>query len=101
MQRPWRYHFSRLWFPCFSVGVLVYFIYHLISGEHGFVAWKALSQELDASSVTLAAQEAMKEALEKDVQMLSSDSLDLDLLDERIRVMLNHAQDNEIVVLLD
>lgn len=101
MQRPWRYHFSRLWFPLLTVCLLAYFIYHFISGDHGLLAFRTLTQELNMSSASLEQQEVERQALEQNVHMLSNTSLDPDLLDERIRVMLNHAHDNEIVILLD
>lgn len=79
----------------------MYFIYHFVSGDHGLLAFRELTKELEISSAALEQQEREHQILEQDVRMLSNTSLDPDLLDERIRVMLNHAHDNEIIILLD
>ena len=49
---------------------------------------------------TLAKQyRVKKERLAEEVRLLSPDSLDLDLLDERARIVLNFVGDDEFVIL--
>jgi cell division protein FtsB len=99
MKRPLRYQLSRFLLPALSVAVFFYFIYHFIEGEHGLLSWKRLNQELSVAEKTLKAHRQEKEALEHRVQLLQSESLDPDMLDERVRLMLNQVEDDEIVIL--
>ena len=56
---------------------------------------------ITASRAVLADLDEKKEALENRVHLLRSGSLDLDLLDERARHVLNVGHDDEIIILPD
>ncbi|BBK31940.1 cell division protein FtsB [Stella humosa] len=85
--------------PVLGVAVIGYFAYHLVHGDRGLVAWRALSErigevETDARQVTAERQE-----LERRVALLRPDSLDRDMLDERVREVLNLAHPDDLVIL--
>lgn len=86
----------------FLCGVMfVYFGYHAINGERGLFRWLALRQDfVQTKRIALnVANEKME--LEKKVALLSPESLDLDMLEERARIILNLGGKNELVIIED
>jgi len=77
-----------------------YFIYHAVQGDRGILAWLRVNQQLEASQQELAKSAADRAALEQRVALLSNSSLDLDMLEERARVMLNFSDPNDLVIFL-
>lgn len=99
MKRPLKYHISRLWLPVLILLILLYFVYHFIEGEHGYLAWKKLGKELADSEKILQEKTAVKAEWENRVSLLNSTHLDPDLLEEQARKMLNQAKENEVILL--
>ena len=86
-------------FLILCVLLFFYFSFYTINGESGLLKYMYLSKEI-AYARTIAAQySAQKQKLEAKVRLLSSSSLDLDMLDERARVVLNFAGNDEFVIL--
>jgi cell division protein FtsB len=77
-----------------------YFIYHAVQGDRGILAWLRVNQQLEAAQQELAKSTADRAALEQRVALLSNSSLDLDMLEERARVMLNFSDPNDIIIFL-
>lgn len=75
----------------------VYFTYHLFQGERGVLSMLSLKRELAKDKELLAEKEKKKNQLKHQVHLLHPDSLDLDMLEERARVVLNYAYPDEIV----
>src|SRR5579885_1953570 len=86
--------------PVLGISLLTYFAYHAIQGERGLFAWMALNQQLKQARSLADAVAAQRNELENRVRRLSSASLDLDLLDERVRLMLNLARADDVVIML-
>jgi cell division protein FtsB len=86
--------------PVLSIGLLAYFAYHAIQGDRGLLAWMSLNQQLKQTQALADAVAAQRAELENRVQRLSNSSLDPDLLDERVRAMLNLARPDEVVIML-
>jgi cell division protein FtsB len=84
----------------FCVLILFYLAFHTVSGERGIFALLRESRKLDALKTELAEAKTKHEVLEKKVQKLSSNSLDLDLLDEQARKVLGTTGKNEVVLFL-
>jgi cell division protein FtsB len=85
--------------PVIGICVLGYFLYHFLHGERGLFAWMAINRQL-AEAETLATQTAAERRdLERRVSLLSARSLDLDMLDERVRTMLNDGHPDDLVIL--
>ena len=49
----------------------LYFIFHLVTGERGLLAFMAIKRELNDATVILADLEVEKVALERDVELLN------------------------------
>ncbi|MCR9219965.1 MAG: septum formation initiator family protein [Alphaproteobacteria bacterium] len=84
--------------PVLGACVIGYFAYHTVQGDRGLLAFMRISGEVDRARALLAAVTAERETLERKVQLLQPDSLDLDMLEERARAVLNRVRDDEIVV---
>lgn len=78
--------------------LFVYFAYHLFQGERGVLSMLSLRTELAKDKEILAEKERKKAQLEHQVHLLRPDSLDLDMLEERARVVLHYANPDELVV---
>lgn len=88
---------SGFWIIC---GLLVvYFAFHAINGERGLLKYLYLQQEIADAKQIYQDYDAQKNKLETKVKHLSNSSLDLDLLEERARVVLNFASENDFVIL--
>jgi cell division protein FtsB len=77
-----------------------YFIYHAVQGDRGILAWLRVNQQLEAAQVELAKSSADRAALEQRVALLNNSSLDLDMLEERARIMLNFSDPDDVVIFL-
>lgn len=77
-----------------------YFIYHAVQGDRGMLAWLRVNQQLETAQQELATSAAERSALEQRVALLSNSSLDLDMLEERARVMLNFSDPDDLVIFL-
>ncbi len=82
-----------------SFWLFFYFAYHLAHGDHGYFAWKGLEKKLVAAQDKYDQKMAARMALENRVKLLRPDSLDLDMLDERSRVVLGFVKPDEKVVI--
>ena len=85
-------------FPVVIVTMMVYFTYHIFQGQRGVLAWIRLDKKLNEQEITLNALTKEKEYLEKEAYLLRPDSLDIDLLEEKSRQVLNFAHPDEVVV---
>ena len=88
-------------FLILCVLLFFYFSFYTINGERGLLKYMYLSKEIAYAKDIAAQYSAQKQKLEAKVRLLSSSSLDLDMLDERARVVLNFAGDDEFVILDD
>lgn len=82
-----------------SFGLFFYFAYHLMHGDRGYFALRGLEEKLAYSQKKLEDKKAERVALENRVKRLRPDSLDLDMVDERARVVLGFVQGDERVIL--
>lgn len=84
--------------PLAAVSLVAYFSYHFVNGERGLLAYRDLR-------VAIAQAELIKEdtgreraVLERRVSLLRPESLDLDLVEERARIILDLADKGDIVL---
>lgn len=85
--------------PLLGLALTGYFSYNLIEGDRGFEAWMQLSRRLATEQTNLAQVRAARIALELKVAEMRPDHLDRDLLDERVREVLNFVGPGEIVIM--
>lgn len=79
--------------------LLVYFAFHAVNGERGLLKYLCLRQEIAEARKTADEYSRQKAKLEEKVKHLSNSSLDLDLLEERARIVLNLAGADEFILL--
>jgi cell division protein FtsB len=87
--------------PVLGAATVVYFGYHAVQGQHGLFARGELVDQIADAEATLAKVKAEREELEHRTALLDPAHVDLDMLDEQSRRMLNYAAPNEIVLFLD
>jgi cell division protein FtsB len=84
--------------PVLAITIIGYFLYHTAQGERGLASYAALSERVDMADARLARLRAERLGIEHNVGLLRPDSLDLDMLDERARAVLNITDDDDILV---
>ncbi|MGB1147254.1 MAG: FtsB family cell division protein [Alphaproteobacteria bacterium] len=77
----------------------LYFIFHLVTGERGLLAYMAIQRELNDATGILAELEETKLELERDVALLYDTPIDVDMLEERARIELGFVRDDEMIIL--
>ena len=82
-------------------GVTLYLGYHVIQGENGVVRWLKITQQIESATIKLTDLSNKRRELENRVRLLRSGSLDPDLLEERARVVLNYADQNDQIIFVD
>ena len=83
----------------FCLFFFAYFIFYGIKGDRGVLKYIYLRQKIADSQKIAMEYNLQKVKLEEKVKRLSNDSLDLDLLEERARIVLNLAGNDEFIVL--
>lgn len=84
-----------------GVLVLFYLGFHTVSGDRGIFALIKASHQLETLKGKLAEVSAKRQTLESKVALISNQSLDLDMLDERARVVLGYTGKDERVIFLN
>lgn len=84
--------------PALFLGICAYFAQHAISGSRGTEARTVRLQQIAAAQQELAAAVSERDAIAVKVSGLRGEHLDLDMLDERARALLNVVAKDEIVI---
>lgn len=85
--------------PLFWLVLTVYFGYHAVNGERGLRRLFELKQEIQIASQVAEEVALRREEMEKRVGQLSPQSIDVDMLEESARTLLNMGQDGDYVIL--
>jgi cell division protein FtsB len=85
--------------PTLGIALTGYFVYHLIEGDHGLLAWVRLTREIREENAKIEEVRAQRAALDLKVSNLRPEHIDPDLLDEQVRATLNLVAPNEIVIM--
>ncbi len=80
---------------------LLYVGYQSVQGERGLLRWVERSAEVEKTRAGVAALGDEREKLERRVSQLRTDNLDLDLLDQEARRLLNLGHPDEEVLFHD
>jgi cell division protein FtsB len=78
-----------------------YFSYFAVKGDRGFFKYMYLQNKVAEAEKINENYDKQREEWEQRVKLLSANSLDLDLLDERARTVLNVIGDDEFIILDD
>lgn len=96
-----KYRIKKSWLLILPVMIFSYFGFYAFCGERGYQKYLYLQKEVEYAKTIANQYQHKKEVLNAEVRMLSPGSLDLDMLDERARMVLNLAGDGEFVILDD
>ncbi len=77
---------------------IFYLTFHSLAGERGVYALLKEERKLEILTADLKQTEAERKDIEHRVRLLSSGSLDLDLLDEQSRSILGVSGESELVI---
>ena len=86
-------------FPAICIIITIYFVYHGISGAHGFRRMHQIKEEIILAKRDAEINHAKRELLEIKVRSLSPESLDMDQLEESAMRILNIGKPEDIIVL--
>lgn len=84
--------------PVLAATVFAYFAYHAVQGDRGLLAWVKLSQQVQDAQMEYEKLDAKRADLARRVHLMHPESLDRDLLDERVRVMLGYVGKDDMVI---
>lgn len=85
--------------PLFGIVAVAYFAYHTVHGDRGVLALFQMQERVNEAENRLDALQQEKDHWESRVKLLHPDSIDRDMLDERVRIMLGYARADDLVVL--
>jgi len=84
--------------PLLLLAIIGGLSYQALQGNRGLQGWQDLRAEREVRSAYMAKLETENTALRARAQKLSDESLDLDYLDERVRVVLGLAGRNDTII---
>jgi cell division protein FtsB len=86
----------------YSVAALVigYFGVNAYTGNHGLHAKQDLDQQIEQLDAELAALRTERSVWQRRVSLLKPESIEIDMLDERARALLNYADPRELTLRL-
>lgn len=85
----------------FGVAVIGYFAYHAVEGDRGLRAYFALKLQTELARGERDGLRQDRRKMEQRVSLLKSDSLDLDMLEERARSVLNKVHEDDFVIFVE
>ena len=96
--RELRHRAKAIALPVLGACLVVYFAVHIVQGDRGLIALWQLHKQIEQADLALADVTAKRAVLEHRVRLLSAEHLDDDMLDERVREILNVARPDELVI---
>lgn len=84
--------------PLLGALALVYFGYHVVQGDRGLITWVQRAQQVEQAQGDIAKLKIEHKKLAHRTTLLRPESLDLDLLEERARLVLNLVRHDEVVI---
>lgn len=85
--------------PVLAALIVGYFIYHMVQGDRGLLAWASLRQQVSYAEQVLVDSNHDRAKLEARVAQLHPDRIDADLLDEQARLVLGFSRPEDRVIL--
>ena len=84
--------------PTLAVLAVTYFSYHTIHGDRGLFSWVELTAQVADAEAASGKMKADRTRWENKVALMSPRSLDLDMLGEQARYMLNVGLTQDLVI---
>ena len=91
----------RFCFLLFSFFLFLYLLYFLLNGERGVLKYNKIIRKHDLMISKLNYLEDKNNKLEDNISRLSPNSIDLEYLDEQLRINLGNFSKDELVIILD
>lgn len=91
-------YLRRTWAGVLFFTLFLWFAFHLVQGERGYYALKSYQAEYVEQEKVYTALNIERETLETKVKNLRPGSIDPDLLDEQVRIMLNRMGEHEYIL---
>lgn len=91
-------HISKIAGSFISFALFLYFSFHLLHGDRGYFALQGLEKRLAEKTLAYESLTQERAALENRVKRLRPGSLDVDMLDERVRVILGYSKASEKII---
>lgn len=85
--------------PVAGITMVVYFAYHSIQGDRGFIVLGKLERQVSELRVELNAIRETRSKIENRVALLRPDNLDADMLEERARIVLGYTRSDDVILL--
>jgi cell division protein FtsB len=101
LRRDLKRRLAQMAWPMLGACLAGYFVYHAVQGDRGILAWMQVNQQIKTAQAELTKTDDEREAMEQRVALLSNSSLDLDMLEERARIMLNFSHPDDLVIFLN
>lgn len=93
-----RLNYKIIWINSVIFLLVIYFIYHSLTGDRGVLAYFRLEKDLQIKNVVLSDLLQQKKILEDKVKAMHPQSLDVDMLDELARKQLGMIAPDEKVI---
>ncbi len=78
--------------------LMLWSAYHMILGQGGIEVNRQLNTEIEITKKELHSVQNEYHTLNHRISLLREDNLDLDLLEERVRDVLNYGYENEVIL---
>ena len=82
----------------FGVLLCAYFSYHLVQGNRSLLRYMQLNSQISAQQETLAFKQQERAAIEEKVIMMRPETLNPDLLEERIQSVLGYVGPDDYIL---
>ena len=86
--------------PILWATLMLYITFHALQGERGLIAYWQIRGEISEARQVQTMLNRTKSRIQKRVDLLTSESLDTDLLEERARLLLGYSQPDEMIILV-
>jgi cell division protein FtsB len=94
-----RSFFTGLGLYLLAAALIGYFGLNAYSGDHGLRAREQMDKQIISLTDQLAQATAERDAWQRRIKLLKSDSVDPDMLDERARQLLDYADAHDLVLM--
>ena len=91
--------FKKNWLVWICGFITIYFSFNIFCGDRNIYRYFELKHKITQATNISKHYEAQKASLQRDINYLSNVSLDVDLLEERARAVLNMVAEDEFIIL--
>lgn len=99
MLRGVRSYLKNMAMPFGFLAFTLYFLFFLIYGERSLTRLHILEKEIASQQIEQHHYQKKREKLENRISGLREETLDLDLLDERVRFMLHYGEKEDLTLI--